>query len=425
MSRYFPEALVQPGKIEYIPGLLLSPCLLFKHLLVNRQILITVLLSVFIALLGIGVIIPVLPVFATELGAGGMGLGMVIAVFSISRSLVMPLVGGWSDRLGRRRFLITGLFVYGVVGVLIPSAGTVSHLLVIRTLHGVGSAMIVPVAMAYMASLARPGMEGRYMSWLNIAMFCGVGCGPVLGGIVMDIWGLASVFHIMAGLCFIACILVLRNMPKQPPEKTVPERTLLKSIGAMLRRRQTLGLLITRCSTMFMLVPTMAFLPLLMNNWQCSGLDVGLVMACRTLANAVLQVPFGRLADTKDKVQLLTVGTIFMGVAVMAVPLANGFATVMLIYLLLGAGEAVIWPVLGAMAAEEGREHFGYGTIMGVFNLAISGGVFLGAVLGGMVMEMSGLAWVFRVAGIAVIAVTLFGVLLIQSGSGNSSRSFG
>ena len=85
----------------------------------SRQVLITVLLSVFIALLGIGIIIPVMPVFATELGANGLALGMIIAVFSVSRGVLQPVIGNLSDRYGRKGFLVVGLFVYGLVGLLI------------------------------------------------------------------------------------------------------------------------------------------------------------------------------------------------------------------------------------------------------------------------------------------------------------------
>ena len=86
----------------------------------NKQILITLLLSIFIALLGIGIIIPVMPVFAAELGAGGVSLGMIIAAFSISRGVLQPVVGSLSDRWGRKGFLVAGLFIYGLVGLLIP-----------------------------------------------------------------------------------------------------------------------------------------------------------------------------------------------------------------------------------------------------------------------------------------------------------------
>ena len=81
----------------------------------HNRILVTVVLAVFIALLGIGIIIPVLPLWATELGATGFTLGVITAVFSVSRGLCQPLVGSLSDRWGRKGFLVTGLFIYGLV----------------------------------------------------------------------------------------------------------------------------------------------------------------------------------------------------------------------------------------------------------------------------------------------------------------------
>ncbi|MGI9538179.1 MAG: MFS transporter, partial [Desulfocapsaceae bacterium] len=226
----------------------------------TRQILITLLLSVFIALLGIGIIIPVMPVFATELGANGLALGMIIAAFSVSRGLLQPVVGNLSDRWGRKGFLVTGLFVYGLVGLLIPQAGSILNLLLIRAFQGVGSAMIVPIGMAYMSVLAPPGQEGRYQSYLNIAIFCGIGCGPVIGGIVSDLLGFKSVFYVMAALSFGAFILVLKNMPAQQAPVQGSTTGLLKSIKMMMQSRLTVGILLARLVTMVIMVPSMAFL---------------------------------------------------------------------------------------------------------------------------------------------------------------------
>ncbi|MBW1636354.1 MAG: MFS transporter, partial [Deltaproteobacteria bacterium] len=164
----------------------------------NNKTFVTLLLSVFIALLGIGIIVPVMPVFAARLGAGGFSLGMIIAAFSISRGLLQPVVGTLSDRWGRKNFLIVGLLIYGIVGLLIPQATSIGDLIGIRAFHGVGSAMIVPIAMAYVGLLSPVGHEGRYMSYLNIAIFCGIGCGPIIGGLVSDLLNFASVFYLMA-----------------------------------------------------------------------------------------------------------------------------------------------------------------------------------------------------------------------------------
>ncbi|MCI0820193.1 MAG: MFS transporter, partial [Chloroflexi bacterium] len=76
----------------------------------------TLFLAVFIALLGLGIVIPLLPIYADGLGASGIMIGLMVAGFSISRGVLQPLVGSMSDKHGRKRFLVAGLLIYSVVG---------------------------------------------------------------------------------------------------------------------------------------------------------------------------------------------------------------------------------------------------------------------------------------------------------------------
>ncbi len=383
-------------------------------------------LSVFIALLGIGIIIPVMPVFATELGANGLALGMIIAAFSVSRGLLQPVVGNLSDRLGRKGFLVTGLFIYGVVGLLIPQAGSIINLLLIRAFQGVGSAMIVPIGMAYMSVLAPPGQEGRYQSYLNIAIFCGIGCGPVIGGIVSDLLGFESVFYVMAALSFGAFTLVLKNMPAQQAQVKASATGLLKSLQMMMQSRLTLGILLARLVTMVIMVPSMAFLPLLMTQTiEASGLQIGFVIACRTLVNAVLQVPAGKVADKYNKLFLLVTGCICLSGVIMLIPFMKTFVMFLLIYCMLGLGEAIIWPVLGAYASIEGRKRYGHGTMMGGFSLAMSGGIMAGAMLSGLSMDVWGIEFAYFVTAATVLIGTSVAALLIRSGEREDKRPSG
>lgn len=383
----------------------------------KSQVLATLLLSVMIALLGIGIIVPVVPVLAVNLGASGLSLSLIIAAFSFSRSILQPVVGSLSDRWGRKGFLLAGLLVYALVGLLFPEATSVLNLIGIRALHGVGSAMIVPVAMAYVSDMAPPGEEGRYMGKLNIAIFAGIGGGPLLGGVFTDLWGMAAAFYAMSALSFLALLLVLFQMPAlEMREQKKPPQALRTALASMLRRQRTRGILLARLSTMIIMVPTMAFLPLLMHQWfAASGRQIGAVIACRTLVNALLQTPGGRLADRFDKVLLLRVGCLIISTVICLVPLAGSFWWLLLLFVVLGMGEAIIWPVLGALATEEGR-HYGQGTMMGVFSLAMSSGVLLGALGAGISSDLLGLRWSFVLIGVVVLVLSMLAAGLIRSG---------
>ncbi len=383
----------------------------------KTRILATLFAAVFIAMLGIGVIIPVLPQLAVQLGAGGFALGVITAAFSLSRGLLQPLVGDWSDRRGRKQFIVIGLIIYGLVGLLVPMAQSVAHLVSIRIFQGMGAAMIVPVAMAYTSALASPGQEGRYMGMINASLFCGIGFGPVIGGLIADHLGLAPVFHVMAMLSGGALVLVLLLLP--PAQAAANPKTvgITRNMGNMLRRSRSRGVLLARFATVLMIVPAMAFLPILMEPWpETTSTQVGIVMACRTLVNGFLQIPFGRLADRVDKKLLLLIGTICTCLAMYQIPAMQDFESMLLIYLFLGCSEAILWPVLGAYASEEGRNHFGHGAMMGVFNLAMSAGVFAGAIFAGAGSDYWGLSMAFELIAAATLFLTMIALFCIRTG---------
>jgi MFS transporter, DHA1 family, multidrug resistance protein len=163
-------------------------------------------------------------------------------------------------------------------------------------------------------------------------------------------------------------------------------------------------------------VPSMAFLPLLMSLQQAaSGIEIGLVIASRTLVNAVLQPSFGKIADRRNKIFLLVTGCLLISSAMFAVPFATGFWLLIGLFVVMGLGEAVVWPALGALAAEEGR-FYGQGAMMGVFNLSMSAGVFLGAMGAGTVMDLLGLKYAFFLVAVFTLVGTLVGAGLINSG---------
>ena len=134
------------------------------------------------------------------------------------------------------------------------------------------------------------------------------------------------------------------------------------------------------------------------------------------MEGAALQAPFGKLADKTDKVRLLVGGCLCMSLAIFLIPLMTNFAAMLAVYLFLGFGEAILWPVLGAYAAEEGREQFGHGTMMGAFNLAMSAGVFTGAMLAGVSMDALGMRQAYHATAAAVLILPLAAAMLIRTG---------
>ncbi len=383
----------------------------------GKRILITLLLALFIAFLGVGIIAPIIPIYAMDLGATGVTLGLMIAAFSISQGALQPVVGNLSDRKGRKRFLVAGLSIYVVVGFTYTLATSVEHLILIRLFNGVGSAMIAPIVMAYIGDLAPEGQEGKYMGMLNIALFAGIGAGPMLGGVFRDVMGINSTFYAMSALTAASLGLILALLPPERSDRKIQSTTgLLTKLRQMLHSSRVIGILLPRMGTMIIMVPTLAFLPILMDQLMgATGIEIGIVISARTIVNAGLQTPFGRMADRHNKVALILTGCLIASTCVFLMPFAADFLQLVWLSVCMGIGEALVWPTLGAIAVEEGHR-YGQGSIMGVFNMAMSVGILMGSLVAGSFMDLFGLEYVFYTTSVILVVSAVSGGLLIARG---------
>ncbi|MBR9982810.1 MAG: MFS transporter [Desulfatitalea sp.] len=382
----------------------------------HKYTLFTVLSAIFIAFVGMGIIVPILPIYATELGATGFALGVIIAGFALSGGLLQPFVGNLSDRHGKKGFLTAGLIIFGITGYTYTMASSVAHLVLIRILHGAGSAMIVPMAMAYLSEICAVNKIGKYMGMLNVSIFAGIGAGPILGGFCLDLWGRDSAFYAMSLLSLLSAALVAIVLPRRDGLTSLPKNDSMLSIfRRMLHSPRVIGILLSRMATMIIMVPTFAFLPILMKNFiTASGIEIGMVIASRTIVNALFQMPFGHLADRWDKNRLLFFGNTIISIGILSVPFAGSFTMLLLLFGLIGFGEAISWPAMGGLAAEEGRI-YGQGSMMGVFNTAVSTGLFMGAMGVGALVDLLSIAWAFYIVALILFLSAIASAIMIRS----------
>ena len=83
----------------------------------DRKIFGTLFFSIFAAVTGVGIVVPLLPVYANSLGASGLYIGLIFGAFSLSRTFFLPFFGRKSDQKGRKPFIVTGLLSYAVISV--------------------------------------------------------------------------------------------------------------------------------------------------------------------------------------------------------------------------------------------------------------------------------------------------------------------
>lgn len=161
-----------------------------------------VFLTVFLDLVGFGIVLPLLPFYATELGASPFEVGLIIASYSAMQFLFAPIWGALSDHFGRRPLLLVGLFGSAVSYVVFGLASTLEVLLLSRVIAGIMGANI-PVAQAYIADSTTLEGRARGMGLIGAAFGLGFIFGPAIGG-GLSPWGYGVPGFVAAGLSLAA-----------------------------------------------------------------------------------------------------------------------------------------------------------------------------------------------------------------------------
>jgi DHA1 family multidrug resistance protein-like MFS transporter len=362
----------------------------------KKRIFFVLFVSNFSCMLGVGIIVPILPIYAETLGATGFWLGAIFASFSLTRTISMPLVGRFSDRLGRKRFISFGLLVYTLSSLGYIYATSALALVSVRIIQGLSSAMIIPIAMAFIGDISPPEKEGSYMGFFTIALFLGFGFGPLLGGLTKDIISMEADFLIMGGLCLLAFFMVLiylprsSSIPKSSPTMDIPFTTILQS-------RSIMGICFYRFASAFCRGSIMTFLPLYAHNaLQLNGWQIGLVITSSILFTAVLLLPFGKLADKLNRKVLVILGSFLYFSVVPFLPYTLNFTQLLILNIILGFFGALSLPAASALIVREGKSYGGMGSTMAIFNVAMSVGLGAGPLASGIILDLWGLSEIFH-----------------------------
>jgi MFS family permease len=362
--------------------------------------------SLFVSMLGLGVISPLMSLYAESLGVTGVWLGIIFSGYNLSRAFVMPVVGGLSDRLRRRNlFLALGMIFFGLASVGYVFSSDAVHLFFTRFLQGFGAGMVLPIATAYVGDFMPKGREGTYIGFISVARTLGWGSGPLLGGFLLDLFGFEVPFYVMGILAFASFVLILIGLPKH--EVRGGERT-GSSFKKILNNRTLRGLVLYRAVNAIGTGNLFSFFPLFADSIGLSSAEVGILLSSRILVLSLLQVPFGVLADRYDKTKLVLLSGIVSAVLLVLIPFSTNFIELLLIGLFIGISWAVSMPSSTALAAEFGRE-YGMASVISTVNFGFSVGMIIGPLIAGLIMDFLNLQAVFYFGGItSIIGITLF-----------------
>jgi MFS transporter, DHA1 family, multidrug resistance protein len=174
-------------------------------------------LIMFVNMVGFGIIMPILPFFAENMGANATHLGLLFSVYSVMQFLFAPMWGRLSDRIGRRPVIVIGLAGFGVSFFLFGLSTELWMLYAARILGGVLSSAALPTVMAYVADSTDDEHRGGAMGRISAAMGLGITFGPVIGGFLGEV-SPAFPFFFAGGIGGLVCLFAYLFLPESLSE---------------------------------------------------------------------------------------------------------------------------------------------------------------------------------------------------------------
>ncbi|MFN2432675.1 MAG: MFS transporter [Gemmatimonadota bacterium] len=316
------------------------------------------LLTVFLKLLGFGIVLPLLPYAGRDLGAGGFAIGALFAAYSLTQFVLAPVWGAIADRFGRRPVLLASIAWGSAAYVLFALATSYETLLLSRVLAGL-SAAVIGVSQAYLADRTPAEDRAGALGLLGAAFGMGFVVGPALGA-VLSRWGFAVPGFVAAGLCAANFLVALRWLPESlPRERRRPVRG-RSAAGAPRWRwsgaRPVLAILFLSTAAFSVLYPVF---PLFVDQRFGFGpLEAGILFSVVGLVAAAIQGgALGRLARRVGERRLLASGVALMGIGLALLPLATSVGGLAAALAPVAFGFAVTTPLaqtfLSRLAPEE------------------------------------------------------------------------
>ena len=364
-------------------------------------------LAIFATMLGNGVVMPFIPLYSQQFGAEGFTIGVLFGSHSASRTFLLPFIGRASDRRGRKEFLLWGLALYAASSVAFLLANSLFVLTLVMALQGVATAMVQPISMAYVGDLTPKGQEGRYSGYINTAFLGGVAGGPVLGGVVRDLYNMQASFVLLGILSLLSLILLWLFLPEVRHEKKTQTTTHLP-FREIFSCYPLVGMSVFRLSYAAANAAIWVFVPLLAAQLLAlSTSQIGLLISLNVLVSTVMQAPCGRLADrVTNKVTLIVIGGLVSAVSLALFPLATTYWHLVVLNLLVGAAFGLAYPAHMAVAMENAKG-FGMGTVMSLLLTVHSFAMTVGPMLFGLVIDLYSLNGVFYSGGLFGLLVTI------------------
>lgn len=344
------------------------------------------LINLFIAFLGIGLVIPVLPTIMNELHLSGSVVGNLVAAFALAQLLVSPIAGRWADTFGRKKMIVIGLIIFSISELLFGVGQTVEVLFISRLLGGISAAFIMPAVTAFIADITTMETRSKALGYMSASISTGFIIGPGIGGFLAEI-GTRVPFFSAAVLAFVSAILsiiTLKEPKRRAPGHIKESRTGLKR---MFNPLYFVAFIIIFISSFGLAAFDSIFSLFVDHKFGFTPKDIAIIITGGAIVGAVSQVVlFDRLTKMFGEIRLIRYCFIFSSIFVFLMTMVSSYFTILFVTVFVFVGFDLMRPAFTSYLSKVAGDEQGF--VSGMNSMFTSFGNVFGPVIGGILFDI-------------------------------------
>lgn len=360
----------------------------------------------FLVMVGFGIIIPVLPFYAENIGASPAQLGLLMATYSVMQLLFAPMWGRLSDRIGRKLVILIGIFGLAISFFLMAVSSALWMLFAARVTGGFLSSANMPAVMAYVADITTQEDRGKGMGIIGASIGLGFIFGPAIGGIFSES-SLSAPFYLAGASSFFTFLIVLfflkESLPIEKRGKHITKKTsLMQAFSGPISILFSLQLFVSL--SLAGLEATFAYYAA--QKAKIGIIELGYIFMIMGLAGAFVQGGLvGRLTKKYGEGLTIQLGILVSAIGFGLILFVNSFATAAIFLTIFGIGNGFIRPSVSALITNVSTA--GHGSATGLLSSFDSLGRIIGPPLGGWLFSLAiGLPYILGI----VLSIAAFGM---------------
>ncbi|MDF2678831.1 MAG: tetracycline resistance efflux pump [Brevibacillus sp.] len=360
----------------------------------NQRPILFLMVNMFIAMLGIGLIIPILPEFLKEFDAGGKTAGYLIAALGLTQFLFSPIAGEWSDKYGRKIMIVSGLALFTISNLLFAMAEHISMLYISRLIGGIGAAAMIPSMLAYVADITTEEKRGKGLGLLGAAMSLGFVIGPGIGGFLAEL-GLRTPLYVSAAVGALATIGSLLFLPEslskeaQMVSRNAKEKkeNIFVQLGKSIKAPYFIMLILIFTMT-FGLANFEAIFPLFVDaKFAYTARDISIIITVGALAGTIVQAAFiGKLITRFGEKNLINWTFFFSAISMVLMLLSGNFWYMLVLTVIFFTLTSIMRPAINTLISKKAGDEQGF--VAGMNNAYMSLGNIFGPAAAGTLYDV-------------------------------------